>query len=104
MFYFIYIYFKKYLLIHLTASCNTQDPCWITWDLSLLRLDSPVMTCMLSRCSAQTQLLHGMQDLSSLTGDQTHIPCTARKILTHWTTVEVPGCFKKRIKEGEGRE
>jgi len=27
---------------------------------------------------------------SSLTRDQTHIPCTARKILTHWTTKEAP--------------
>ena len=31
----------------------------------------------------------GMWDLTSLTRDQTHIPCTARQILDHWTTREV---------------
>ena len=31
-----------------------------------------------------------MWDLSSLTGDQTHVPCIARQILNHWTTREVP--------------
>ena len=35
---------------------------------------------------------HGMWDLSSLTSDQTHIPCTGRWILNHWTTGEVPFC------------
>ena len=31
-----------------------------------------------------------MWDLSSLTRDQTHIPCIVRRILCHWTTREVP--------------
>ena len=32
----------------------------------------------------------GMWDLSSLTGDQTRIPCIGRRSLNHWTTREVP--------------
>ena len=31
-----------------------------------------------------------MWDLSSLTRDQTYIPCISRQILNHWTTTEVP--------------
>ena len=29
---------------------------------------------------------------SSLTGDQTHLPCIGQRILYHWTTREVPQC------------
>ena len=38
----------------------------------------------------RAQLLCGMWDLSSLTRDQTHIPCIARQLLNDWTTREVP--------------
>ena len=31
-----------------------------------------------------------MWDLSSLTRDRTHVPCTVRRILYHWTAREVP--------------
>ena len=31
-----------------------------------------------------------MWDLSSLTRDQTHVPCIGRQIPNHWTTREVP--------------
>ena len=34
-----------------------------------------------------------MWDLSSLTRDQTCLPCIGRQILYHWTTREVPVCF-----------
>ena len=34
--------------------------------------------------------LQGMWDLSSLTRDQTFIPCVGRWSLNHWTTREVP--------------
>ena len=34
--------------------------------------------------------LHGVWDLSSLTKDQTGVPCIARWSLNHWTTREVP--------------
>ena len=44
----------------------------------------------LSTCVVQAQLLCGMRDLSSLTRDQTCVPCIARQILNHWTTREVP--------------
>ena len=37
------------------------------------------------------QLLCSMWDLGSLTRGQTHVPCTARWILNHWVTREVPG-------------
>ena len=33
---------------------------------------------------------HDMWDLSSLTGNQTHIPCISRGIFNPWTTGEVP--------------
>ena len=31
-----------------------------------------------------------LQDFSSPTRDKTHIPCTGRQILNHWTPREVP--------------
>ena len=36
------------------------------------------------------EVLQGTWDLPLLTGDRTRIPCTARPILNHWTTREVP--------------
>ena len=42
-------------------------------------------------CSTWPWLLYVMQlDLSSLTRDQTYIPCIVRQILHLWTTKEVP--------------
>ena len=35
-----------------------------------------------------------MCDLTSLTRDQTHVPCIARQILNRWTTRDVPNFFK----------
>ena len=52
------------------------------------------------RCSVQAWLLHSMRHLSSLTRDGTHIPCTGRWILSHWTTREVSG---RRILRQRGR-
>ena len=43
-----------------------------------------------ARCSAQASLLFSMWDLSSLTRDQTQVPCFGRQILNHCTTREVP--------------
>ena len=34
--------------------------------------------------------LHGMWDFSSLTRDLTHVPCTGRQTLNHWTIREIP--------------
>ena len=34
--------------------------------------------------------LHGMWDFSSLTRNVTHVPCTGRQILNHWTIREIP--------------
>ena len=45
--------------------------------------------CRLSSCGTQTQLPQGMWDLSSLARDRTCVPCTARQILSHWTTKQV---------------
>lgn len=39
----------------------------------------------LSTCSTGAWLSHGMWDLSSFIRDQTHVPCTARQIINHWT-------------------
>ena len=40
--------------------------------------------------NAQANLPHSIWDLSSLTRDETHVPCVGRWILSHWTTREVP--------------
>ena len=37
---------------------------------------------------------YSMQNLSSLTRDQTCVPCIGKQILNHWTTREVPMNFK----------
>ena len=47
----------------------------------------------LCSCGAQAQLPGGMWGLSSLTRDQTRVPCIGRRILYHWTTAEVPFFF-----------
>ena len=44
-------------------------------------------------CSLWAYLLQTMWDLSSPTRDGTHVPCTARRILNHWTTREVPKIY-----------
>ena len=71
---------------------------WVCFVLAALGLsgvslhltESCVVTHGLSHCGSQAQLLCGMRDLSSLTRDQTCVPCIARQILNHWTTREVP--------------
>ena len=45
----------------------------------------------LSGCGSWAGLPCGMWDLSSLTRDQTLVPCIGKQILNHWTTREVPG-------------
>ena len=45
----------------------------------------------LSGCSSWAGLPCGMWDLSSLTRDQTLVPCIGKQILNHWATREVPG-------------
>ena len=86
-------------------SCGTWDLRCGMWDLrfgmqdlllwcvgsSSWRSVSLVEARGLSSCGAWAQLPHGMWDLSSLTRDQTHIPCIGRWILNHWTAREVPG-------------
>ena len=44
------------------------------------------MACRLSSCGTQAELLHCMWDLHSPTGNQTCVPCIARRILNHWAT------------------
>ena len=48
---------------------------------------------MLSHCSTWVQLPCGMWDLSSPLRDRTRVPCIGRRILTQWTTREVPPLF-----------
>ena len=63
---------KIYLfLVTLGFSCGT-------WDLSLWQASSI--------CHTWAQLHCGMQDLSSWIRDRTHVPCTARQILSHWAS------------------
>ena len=58
-------------------------------DLSLQLMDSLVVVWGLSSRGAQAWLLCGIWDRSSLTRDQTHLPCIARWILNHWIIREV---------------
>ena len=51
---------------------------------ALRGIASVAVACGLS-CFARS-----MWDLSSQSRDQTHVPCTGRRILNHWTTKEVP--------------
>ena len=55
----------------------------VVQGLSLQHKDSPVAVPRLSSCRAWAYLLHGMWDLSSPTGDQTHAPGIAEWILNH---------------------
>ena len=84
---FVIYYFIYFLIfIHLVVSglrCIMQD-------LPSQHADSPVVAHGLSRCDSWSQLPHSMWDLSSLTRDQTHVPCIARQIPNHWTPREVP--------------
>ena len=59
------------VVLGLLSSCNYGLHSCSTWALQLWR-----------GCS--------IWDLSSPTRDQTHVPCTGRQILNHWTTREVP--------------
>ena len=59
-----------------------------TWDLLLRHTDSLVVGLVASQHVGS----------SSLTMDQTHVPCITRWILNHWTTKEVPGStFKENF-------
>ena len=44
----------------------------------------------LSSCGWWAYLPRSMWDLSSLTRDQTRVPCSGRQILYQWTTREIP--------------
>ena len=62
----------------------------VMWDLSLWRTDCLVVACGLSVAACRLSRSVACGKLSSLTRDQTHLPCTAGWILNHWTTREVP--------------
>ena len=51
---------------------------------------SEVVGHRLSSCSARAYLLRGTWDVSSPTRDHTCVPSTAKRILNHWITSEVP--------------
>ena len=75
---------KSLLCIYSAAlgfSCSMQDLRWVMWDLSFRPMDSLIVACQLSSCDAWAWLTVGMWDVSSLTRNRTHIPCTARHIL-----------------------
>lgn len=56
---------------------------------------SPAVACGLRRCGVLVYLPHSTWDPSSLTRDQTPVPCTRRRIRDHRTTRVVPPtvCF-----------
>ena len=58
------------------------------WDLCFIRQGKPLFRCGTERLvvEAQAQLPDGVWDLSSLTRDQTHVPCIGGQILNHWIT------------------
>ena len=65
---------------------------WCTGPL-LHRAESFIAARGLSGCGARAQLLCGMWDISSLTRDQTCVPCIARQFLNHRTPGKSPSDF-----------
>lgn len=51
---------------------------------------SPAVACSLRRCGVLVYLPHSTWDPSSLTRDQTPVPCTRRRVRDHRTTRVVP--------------
>ena len=62
--------------------------CCGMWDCSSFEVRAPEHEG--SAVEACRLLPHNMWDLSLLTRDWTHIPCSERQVLNHWTTREVP--------------
>ena len=64
------------------------------YHILLLCRDSLVVAPGLRSCGTRAELLRGIWDISSPIIDWTRVPHTARQILNHWTTREVPDIFK----------
>ena len=79
------LYFMYWLicLCRVLVAARRDLPCF-TQDASLRCTDSLVVENRLSSRGVWAYLLHGLLDQSSLTKDQTHVPCIARGILNHW--------------------
>ena len=78
-----------------SSSCSKQG-----WSPAgarglLLAVAPPVVECRLSSCK---NLVAPQQVESSWPRDRTHVPCTGRQILNHWTTREVQGNLVVRKK------
>ena len=83
------LFFLIFIWVHWSLSCGTWNLHCIMQDLFVAVPDSLVVVCGL--CAGLAAPWH--VDNSSLTRDQTHVPCIARQILNHWTTREVPMVF-----------
>ena len=67
--------------------------CWVfiaAWGLLLLQSTGP--RAQQSDCGVLAGLLRGIWNLNSPTRDWTHVLCSERWILNHWTIREVPSC------------
>ena len=91
-FFFLVLVFKSiylFIWLHQALVAAHRIFCFDTWtSLSVWLAGSRVHG--LSICDAWAQLLLSMWNLSFPTRDLTHIPCTGRQILNHWTTMEIP--------------
>ena len=58
----------------------------VMWDLALWRTDCLVVACGLRVAAYRLSCSAACGNLSSLTRDRTHLPCTIGGILNHWTT------------------
>ena len=115
---------KKFSLIFLALQCNRwlrrQRTCLQQGDLDSTprsgrcpgtSTNSPFflkkfiyLAALCLSCDTWAQLPHSTWDLSSLTRDQSCVPCIGMQILNHWTTREVlhpsffsgNGCAEKR--------
>ena len=81
----LYIYFD-FTCLFLTVMGLSQHTCSSLWHS------------VFSSCGAWAWLPGGMWDLSSLTKDRIHVPHIGRRILTHWTTREIPGAVRYRVR------
>ena len=80
----------------LTISKFLFNVYWLIWLCRVFAVAQEIFTaaCGIFRCGPWAWWLCSTWDLSSPTSDRTHVPCTARRILNHWTTREVSAISK----------
>ena len=74
----------------------------VMWDLALWRTDCLVVACGLRVAAYRLSCSAACGNLSSLTRDRTHLPCTTGGILNHWTPGESWTCISNAFSGAAG--